>query len=164
MPNPNKLGESSALYYQLADFDTTQADAAILADAGWSDLCVVDVSISRSRDVQEIIDRCVGEDKEYVPGKRDTSISINLNELRLTDAMIRSWHTLADTSGIIALLVLDDERTEGSARGLVGNFIVETDEQTQPSAGSITQALTFRPAAVSTFTPKVDRVYGANIA
>ncbi len=170
MANPGHLGEYSKLYYQAADVDITATgvgavtDAALLSDASWVELCVVDVGITRARTLREVVDRCVGDDKEYTGGKRDTGITVNLNELRLTDAMVKAWQALSDESGIVSLLVLNDDRTETSAWGLVGNFLIEQDDDTQPSEGNNTNALTFKPAARSAYTPKVRRVYGSGIA
>lgn len=164
MANEDKVGEGSKLYYQLTDFDITDTDVNVLADVGWTYLCVVDVSITRARTLQEVVDRCVGDDKEYVAGKRDTGITVNLNELRLTAAAIRAWHVISDTAGVISLLLLDELLDEADARGMVGNFLVEQDDQSQPAEGSNTQALSFKPAARSAFSPKVRRIYGSGIA
>lgn len=160
--NRDFLGELAYLYYQFVDYDTTQLDADILTDTSWSDLCVVDVLITRARDLREIVDRCVGDNKEYTGGKRELSISANLNTLRLSPTMVRAWHSISDQSDIISLLVLDDLRTDVEVRGMVGNFLIEQDDETQPSEGQITQALTFRPAARSDYRPK--RIYGAAVA
>lgn len=164
MANPDHLGEYSKLYYQTSDYDVTATDATILADASWVELCVVDVGITRARTLREVVDRCVGDDKEYTGGKRDTGITVNLNELRLTDTAVRAWQALSDQSNIVALLVLNDSRTEAAAWGLVGNFLIEQDDDTQPSEGNNTNALTFKPAARSVYSPKVKRVYGSGIA
>lgn len=170
MANPDHLGEYSKLYYQAADLDITATgggavtDATLLGDASWVELCVVDVGITRARTLREVVDRCVGDDKEYTGGKRDTGITINLNELRLTDAAVRAWQALSDQSGIVALLVLNDSRSEAAAWGLVGNFLIEQDDDTQPSEGNNTNALTFKPAARSAYSPKIRRVYGSGIA
>lgn len=164
MANPDHLGEYSKLYYQTSDFDTTQTDALILGDASWVELCAVDVGITRARTLREVVDRCVGDEKEYTGGKRDTGITVNLNELRLSDTAVRAWQQLSDNSSIVALLVLNDDRTEAAAWGLVGNFLIEQDDDTQPSEGNNTNALTFKPAARSAYSPRVKRVYGSGIA
>ena len=170
MANPDHLGEYSKLYYQMADLDITATgggavtDATILGDAAWVELCVVDVGITRARTLREVVDRCVGDDKEYTGGKRDTGITVNLNELRLTDTVVKSWQALSDTSAIVALLVLNDAKAEAAAWGLVGNFLIEQDDDTQPSEGNNTNALTFKPAARSAYSPRVRRVYGSGIS
>ena len=170
MANPDHLGEYSKLYYQMADLDITATgggavtDATILGDAAWVELCVVDVGITRARTLREVVDRCVGDDKEYTGGKRDTGITVNLNELRLTDTVVKAWQALSDTSAIVALLVLNDARSETAAWGLVGNFLIEQDDDTQPSEGNNTNALTFKPAARSAYSPRVRRVYGSGIS
>ena len=167
MPNPDHLGEYSKLYYQITDYDITDSgvgtveDSAILADGSWIELCVVDVNVTRARDLREVIDRCVGDEKEYTGGKRETSVSVNINELRLTPEIIKGWQAISDTSAIIALLILNDDRTETEAYGLVGNFLVEQDDDTQPAEGNNTNALTYRPAARSAYDPKIRRVYGS---
>jgi hypothetical protein len=127
-------------------------------------LCVVDVGITRARTLREVVDRCVGDDKEYTGGKRDTGITVNLNELRLTDTVVKAWQALSDTSAIVALLVLNDAKAEAAAWGLVGNFLIEQDDDTQPSEGNNTNALTFKPAARSAYSPRVRRVYGSGIS
>lgn len=170
MANPDHLGEYSKLYYQMADLDITATgggavtDATILGDAAWVELCVVDVGITRARTLREVVDRCVGDDKEYTGGKRDTGITVNLNELRLTDTVVKAWQALSDTSAIVALLVLNDAKAEAAAWGLVGNFLIEQDDDTQPSEGNNTNALTFKPAARSAYSPRVRRVYGSGIS
>jgi hypothetical protein len=170
MSNPDYLGEYSKLYYQLNDLDITSptpTDITLLADASWIELCVVDVSVTRARTLREVVDRCVGDDKEYTGGKRDTGITVNLNELRLTPAIIRAWNVISDTSGIIALMILNGDRLTANStetRGLVGNFLVEQDDDSQPSEGNNTNSLTFKPAARSAFTPKVRRLYGSGVA
>jgi len=170
MSNPDHLGEYSKLYYRASDVDITATgsgavtDATILGDSLWIELCVVDVGITRARTLREVVDRCVGDDKEYTGGKRDTGITVNLNELRLSDTMVKAWQALSDESGIVSLLVLNDARDVTTAWGLVGNFLIEQDDDTQPSEGNNTNALTFKPAARSVYAPKVRRVYGSGIA
>ena len=166
--NPDYLGEYCHLYYHIGDYDLTQPDLTILTDAGgdWIDLCVVDVNITRARDLREVIDRCVGDEKEYTGGKRETSVSVNINELRLTPAMIKGWQQISDESGIVALLILNDDKDITNATevsGIIGNFLVEQDDDTQPAEGNNTNALTYRPAARSAFSPKVRRIYGSAV-
>jgi hypothetical protein len=169
MSNPDYLGEYSKLYYQLAEVDMADPEDDILADSSWVELCVVDVSVTRARTLREVVDRCVGDDKEYTGGKRDTGITVNLNELRLTPAIVRAWNVISDTTGIIALLILNGDRDAASlgastdSRGLTGNFIVEQDDDSQPSEGNNTNSLTFKPAARAASVPKVKRVYGSSI-
>ena len=165
--NPDHLGEYSKLYYQETDFDLTDADAVVLADAGWIYLCVVDVAVTRARTLREVVDRCVGDDKEYTGGKRDTGVSINTNELRLTPDMIRAWQALSDNSDIVALLVLNGDRLDANSTetyGFVGNFLIEQDDDNQPSEGNNVNSLSFKPAARSAYDPKVRRIYGSGVA
>lgn len=168
--NSDFLGEYSKLYYQAIDFDITDptvTDAAILADLGWTYVCAVDVSVTRARTLREVVDRCVGEEKEYSGGKRDTSITINMNELRYDSTTIANWHALSDNTSIVALLVLNGDRLDANSTetwGFVGNFIIEQDDDSQPSEGNNTNTLTYKPAAGSAYTPIVRRVYGSGVA
>lgn len=166
--NPDYLGEYSHLYYHIGDYDLTQPDLTILTDAGgdFTHLCVVDVNITRARTLRELVDRCVGDEKEYTGGKRETSISTNINEIRLTSDMIKGWQQISDESGIVCLLILNDDKdivTATETSGIIGNFLVEQDDDTQPAEGNNVNALTWRPAARSAFDPKVRRIYGSGI-
>ena len=161
--NPDRLGEYSKFYYIKGDTNIIDGDAAVLGQA-WNYLCVVDVSMTRARTLREVVDRCVGDDKEYTGGKRDTGVAVNINELRLTAAMIREWHEISDTSSIIAILILNSDITDPLAWGMAMNALVEQDDDNQPSEGNNVNSLSFKPAARSIYTPKVVRVYGSGVA
>ena len=63
-----RLGELSALYYQIVTgYDTSQADADILAEAAWgTEFCIVDLTDEAERDQTELVDRCTGQNKEFL--------------------------------------------------------------------------------------------------
>lgn len=164
MSNPDHRGEFSKLYYQVGDYDVTQDDADILADSNWIELCVVDVNVAKSRATNATNDRCSATLVGYTGGKRDVSVSINLNELRHDVDTIRDWHEAMDGTSNIALLILNDERTETAAWGWVGNFISEQNDETQPQEGDNAESVTFKPAAKSAYLPLVKRIYGSGIA
>lgn len=164
MPNPDFRGEFAYLYYQIADYDTTQLEADILADASWIELCVIDADESDDKQLTEVGDRCTGTEKAYSAGKNDFSVSLNMNELRLLPAAVRAFDAALDDGSIIAILKLDSERTDTLTRGVVANCIAESKGKSQPYEDNIGRAITFRLAAKSTFTPLKKRVYGSGVA
>lgn len=170
MANPNLVGNLAAFYWQVkgdgyqTGSDTgTPDEATILADESWSDLCLVDLTYSKARTLNQVVDRCSGDQAEYTAGRMDWTVTANLNTFRIADVDIVAWNNLADVGQIVPLLILDSERDDPEVRGYVGNFLIETDATTQPSEGQITQAITFRPAAIpiaDSSNYKIRAVYG----
>lgn len=160
--NPDVLGEYSKLYYIDGSTDLSASDAIVLG-LSWVYICPVDVSITRARTLREVVDRCVGEEKVYSGGKRDTSVTINMNELRYDSSSIAAWQAISDTPSVISVLILNGDIADVNAWGMVGNYLIEQDDDSQPSEGNNTNTLTFKPAAASTSTIKVRRIYGSAV-
>ena len=95
----------------------------------------------------------------------DLTITVNINDLRITNANVRAWDLVFSGDQEIALLILDDLRTDANARGKVGRFKCVTDSRTQPQQGPNTQSRTFKPSSNSTATGDAWRyIYGSGIA
>ena len=160
--NPDLRGEGTRIYYQEGEFDTTQADAAILTDAGWIQLCQVDVNETDARELEATEDACSGDDIGYTAGRIDRGITVNMNEFRLTKDNVRKFDTMAASKGIVAVLVCDADRDDSEVRGGVMNCLIGSNNKTSPQKGLRTRAVEFKPAARTAFRYK--RVYGANVA
>ena len=160
--NPDIRGEGKRVYYQSGEYDTTQSDAAILGDAGWIQLCQVEVNETNSRELEQTEDACSGDELGYTAGRTERGITITMNEFRLPNATVRSFDTLTDSVGIVAVLVLDSDLDDPGTRGRVMNTLVGQNDKTGPQKGVSTRSLEFKPAARTIFNSR--RVYGTGVA
>lgn len=160
--NPDKRGEGVRVFYQSGEYDTSQTDTAILGDSNWIQICQVEVNETNSRDLEATEDACSGDEIGYTAGRMDRGITLTLNEFRLLKTSVRAFETLVNSTGIIAVLVLDADIDDPDAVGGVMNALVGQNDKTSPQKGLKTRSLEFKPAARATHGYK--RVYGSGVA
>lgn len=160
--NPDIRGEDKRVYYQTAEYDTTQADATILADAAWVQLCQVEVNETNTRELEATEDACSGDEIGYTAGRSERGFAVTLNEFRLTNASVRAFDALAESKNITAIMVLDSDRDDPGTRGRVMNCLIGQNDKTGPQKGVATRSIEFKPAARTTFRSRL--VYGADVA
>ena len=160
--NPDIRGEGKRVYYQVGEYDTTQDEATILADPAWIQLCQVEVNETNSRDLEATEDACSGDEMGYTAGRIERGFTVTLNEFRLLNSSVRTFDDLAESTGIIAVMVLDSDRDDAGTRGRVMNSLVGQNDKAGPQKGLGTRSLEFKPAARTTF--RSVRVYGSAVA
>lgn len=162
MANPDRLSEFAKLYYQIGDYDITDPDATILADAGWKEMCIISLSPSSNINSYEVKDRCVGEIVGNTPGRESFTFDLSMYMFRQDQfSTLKSWHTAMDSRSIVSFMALNDDRTATDVWGFIGNFIRIDESQDEPEEGLIQLNYTFGPAARSAFSPLKRRIYGA---
>lgn len=162
--NPFKIGEFQKFYYQAGDFDTTQTEDLILADANWLELCIVNLDIGQTFTEHIFNDTCNADVETVAPGRRQITLSFDLNLLRIDIADIRAWQAAIAGRDIVGVLALTGDRTDPDEFGFVGNFVYTGADETRPVEGAIVDSYTLRPSAKSAFDPIYKEVYGANVA
>jgi len=160
--NPDIRGEGKRVYYQVGEYDTTQAEATILADANWIQLCQVEVNETNSRELEATEDACSGDEIGYTAGRRESGFTLTLNEFRLTNASIREFDDFAENVGIVAFMVLDSDRDDPGTRGRVLNGLIGQNDKNGPQKGVATRSIEIKPAARTEF--RSVRVYGSAVA
>lgn len=160
--NTDRLSEFAKLYYQIGDYDLTAADATILADASWKEMCIISLSPNSNINSYEVKDRCVGDIVGQTPGRESFTFDISMYMFRQDQFnTLKAWHQAMDERKIIAFMALNDDRTNTDAWGFIGNFIRIDESQEEPEEGLIQVNYTFGPAARSAYSPLKRRIYGA---
>ena len=165
MTNEDRLGEFCKFYWLDGVTDLDQPDATLLFGfEGWMELCVTNLAMPVTRSLKSLKDRCGyrtdGHNYEvFVPGRREVSVEFELYQLRIPGNVLKQWHEASDMGKIISALILNDDRTDPSCFGWVGNFLVEDDGREEPQSGGITVSYVLRPAAEVPSYPPLRRIY-----
>ena len=160
--NPDIRGEGKRVYYQVGEYDTTQTEATILADANWIQLCQVEINETNSRELEATEDACSGDEIGYTAGRIDRGFTLSLNEFRLLNSSVRAFDDFAESVGIVAFMVLDSDLNDPGTRGRVLNGLIGQNDKNGPQKGAATRSLEIKPAARTEF--RSARVYGSAVA
>lgn len=169
--NPNYIGEFNVFYYQDLDsadgIDLTQSDEDILiTDTSWIELCIVDLDVPLNFAEHLFNDRCAAEEEQIAPGRKASSMTFNLNQLRIALADRKAWDALYDSRKVISVLALTEGRSVTTTFGFVGNMQASAATWNQPQEGPNTENYTLRPSArglKDATGQTVRRVYGSTV-
>ena len=155
-------GQLARFYYLIGDTDLSVSDGDVLEDPVWIEFCVIDVSIPKSNETTEILDRCSPTQRVYAPNKATWALTLNVNEFRIDHTTLKAWQAAIDGGTIISILALNKPRTPSTTDvwGIAMNALVTQEEDTQPQEGPIVIAYTFQPNADAAASPNSRRVYG----
>jgi len=158
MTNTRYDGKLSKAYLRFEDFDITADDTTILADAGWSNMCVIECEDDLTKSVHTIEDTCTGDEEVSIPKSRKRSIKGELYMFRVTDGtdteLLRELEDAVDSMDqIVSAMILNDARDSALANGSIGNYILTKLTKKNSAADLIKCSIEFEPAALSAFVP-----------